>query len=448
MKNLILALHLVIISCTAFAQNEVYRMDSLVSKYVENSEFNGTVLVARGGKILLNKGYGYSNADQKTPNAAHTVFGIASITKTFTSALILKLQEAGKLSVRDQLSTYYPEFPNGNKITIHHLLTHTSGLSDYVNDEAFRKTDQSKELTLSAMMGFFKDKPLDFEPGTKFRYSNSGYTMLGYIIEKITSQTYASALQQLIFKPLGMKNTSYGPDLKNGALAQGYNMYFKNFQNPSIKVHPSISYATGAVYSTTEDLYKWHRALQGRKFLSKASLAEMYKRDKGPYGYGWFTDSLYQKQRVSHDGQIHGYKSNINRFPAYDVCVVALSNSNNAGVGGMVRNLVNIIYQKPLSKTYAEQPVIAMVDSLKQQYQATYRFSQKDSMKVTVKLRDSKLLLSIAGQPDFEIYPVSKDRFKSENTRVEFMRNNQGKVAQIYIYRGGEFWGLNKWEEQ
>ncbi|RYE47083.1 MAG: class A beta-lactamase-related serine hydrolase, partial [Sphingobacteriales bacterium] len=213
MKKLILVFNLIIASLTAFAQKEVYRIDSLVNQYFENSEFNGTVLVAKRGEILLNKGYGYSNAEKKTANAAHTVFGIASITKTFTSALILKLQEAGKLSVQDPLSKFDPDFPNGNKITVHHLLTHTSGLSDYINDPAFRKTDQSKEQTLSAMMGFFKNKPLDFEPGTKFRYSNSGYTMLGYIIEKVTGKSYASALQQLVFKPLGMENTSYGPDL-------------------------------------------------------------------------------------------------------------------------------------------------------------------------------------------------------------------------------------------
>ncbi|HZF65639.1 MAG TPA: serine hydrolase domain-containing protein, partial [Chitinophagaceae bacterium] len=202
--------------------------------------------------------------------------------------------------------------------------------------------------------------------------------------------------------------------------------------------------ATGAIYSTVEDLYKWHLALQGNKFLSEESLREAYQKNKGPYGFGWFTDSLYGKQRVSHDGNIQGFKANINRIPEDNVCVIALSNANSSSVGGMVRNIMNILYDQPLSKTFAEQPVMAMPDSVKQSFAGIYRFRQEDSLKIAVYIKDAKLIVAIDGQPEFQIEPVSRNAFKSGQTRVEFMINKEGKPEQIFIYRKGEIMGAGK----
>lgn len=443
-KITLIALAILFIPYCLLAQNEVARIDSLVEKYLDNAEFTGNVLVAKGGKILLNKSYGYSNTNDKKLHAEHTIFNIASLTKTFTAALILKLQEDGKLSVHDTLNKYHPDFPNGERITIHQLLTHTSGIPNYTDDKAFQMMDQKGEVSLHQMMSFFKDKPLAFEPGTQFRYSNSGYTMLGYIIEKLTGMSYGKALEHFIFKPLGMQHTSFGPPADKQHLATGYMMYYKNFSNPSFAVHPTISYATGAIYSTVEDLYKWHLALQKGAFLSPASLEAAYRKDKGAYGYGWFTDSLYGKARVSHDGNIPGYKANINRIPGDDVCVIALSNANSSSVGGMVRNIMNILYGQPLSKTFAEQPVIAMPDSIKSAFAGTYKFREEDAFKISVQLKDSVLMVSMAGQPAFPIYPVGRNAFKSGNTRVEFIMNKEGKPEQIFIYAKGEIAGGRK----
>ena len=429
------------------AQDEVKKIDSLVSKYAQDAEFSGTILVSKGGKLLLKKGYGYSNAEKKIANNASTIYNIASLTKTFTAALILKLQEEGRLSVNDRLSKYYPVFPNGDRITIHHLLTHTSGIFNYTDDKNFSVMDQKKEVKLEDMIALFKDKPLQFDPGTNFRYSNSGYTMLGYIIEKITGVSYASALDRFIFKPLDMQHTSFGPqDTTSKSLAKGYNMYYQNFRLPAFKVHPSISYATGAIYSTAEDLYKWHKALQNGKFLSRRSLEAAYKKDRGNYGYGWFTDSLYGRQRVSHDGNIQGYKANINRMPEDDVSVIALSNSNNSSVGGMVRNIVNILYKQPFSKSFFEQPVANMPDSIKKEYIGVYKFRKEDSTQVVVSLNGSSLMVNVSGQPEFEILPVNKNQFKAGDARVEFMRNNNGRIEQLFIYKNGEIMGVGKME--
>ena len=428
----------------ALAQNEVKSIDSLLLKCTDNAEFCGSVLVAKNGKLLFSKGYGYSHEEQKISNDENTIFNIASITKTFTSAVILKLQEQRKLSVTDVVSKYYPDYPNGDKLTIHQLLTHTSGIHNYTEEKEFQSMDQTKALTLEEMIAFFKSKPLDFEPGTAFHYSNSGYTMLGYIIEKVTGLTYGAALETYIFKPLHMEHTSYGPPLESKVQpATGYMMYYKNFKRPTYAVHPSVSYATGAIYSTVKDLYKWHQALQTNRFLSDKSLAAAYKKDKGNYGYGWSTDSLYGNQRVSHDGNIAGYKSNINRFPQDDICVIALSNSNNSSVGSIVRNMVNILYHQPLSKSFAEQPVMKMTDSSKKEYTGIYKFRKEDSAQVTVYLKDNNLFMTIANQPAFEMQPVYKDLFKSGEARIEFKRND-GRVKQIWLFNKGELAQVTK----
>ena len=446
MKKLLLVITAsVYICCSALAQDEAGKIDSLIVKSVGNAEFSGSVLVAKGGKIVLHKGYGYSHEEQKIPNDEQTVFCIASITKTFSAALILKLQEQGKLSVKDSISRYMPGFANGEKITIHHLLTHTSGIPDYLKDKGFQSIDQSKPVTLEEMINFFKNKPLDFEPGTSFRYSNSGYTMLGHIIEKVTGLSFADALANYIFKPLHMEHTSYGPPQGNyNKLATGYMMSYKNFKRTSPVVHASVSYATGAIYSTVGDLYKWHQALQQKKFLTEQSLATAYKKDKGNYGYGWFTDSLYGRQRVSHDGNIPGYKSNINRFPQDDVCVIALSNSNNSSVGGLIRNIVNILYHQPLPPSFADLPVIQMSDSAKKAYEGVYRFRKEDTNQITVNVKDDKLLMTIASQPAIELLPVAKDVFKSGDARIEFKRNNTGLVQGIWLFSKGEMAQVTK----
>ncbi|HTE27728.1 serine hydrolase domain-containing protein [Flavitalea sp.] len=453
-KMILISLVVIVVHLTATAQKKSAqkkfdkkksdRIDSLVNAGFENREFTGTVFVIKDGKLLMHKGYGYSDVMNKIHNGEETIYNIASITKTFTSALIMKLQESGKVSVEDNLSKYYPGFPNADKITIRHLLTHSSGLPDYVQDQGFRNSDQTKEATLEVMIGWFRDKPLNFEPGTKFMYSNSGYTLLGYVIEKITGMPYSEALVKYIFKPLEMNHTSFGPPKDTAKLARGYGMYFKNFQRLTPAVHPSISYATGAIYSTTGDLSKWHEALQSGKFLNKLSLIAMYHRDKGNYGFGWFTDSLYGKQRVSHDGNIQGYKSNINRFPGDNTCIIALSNANNSAVGGMVRNIVNILYDQPFSKSIMDAPVLRLPDSLKTAYTGTYRFGSSDKEKISIALDKDDLVLSIPGNKEMRLEALNPNVFRSGSARIEFSGPGKGQYNQVMIFNKGEFLGAQK----
>lgn len=444
MEKIITTLILLLSGNLTTAQSIKDKIDSLVSAYASNAEFNGSILVSHKGQVIIAKGYGYMDADQKLPNNEKSIFNIASITKTFTAALVIKLVESGKLRLQDKVSKFDASFPNGEKITMHHLLTHTSGIANYTDDKSFQSSDQSNQVKLETMINYFRNKPLDFEPGTKFKYSNSGYTMLGFIIETVTGKSLADAMSNWIFKPLNMQNTSFGPPFNNAnSLATGFQMYYKNYKNVSFKVHPSISYATGAIYSSVEDLYKWHQALQGG-FLSPHSMELMYKKDVGPYGYGWFTDSLFGEKRVSHDGNIAGYKSNINRIPDQDICVIALSNSNPSAVGGMVRNIIHILFNKPLSKTFAEQPVISVTDSLLKEFTGKYLTHEKDTTGVQINLHQSALIVRVLNQEPFKIYPIAKNTFKSDDKRIEFRRNSKGEIEFVFIYVRDEFLAAKK----
>src|SRR5882724_5685376 len=230
--NTLLALLLTASAC-AMCQAPTDKLEAAINAYVSQYKFTGTVLVARQGKILLQKGYGFKNAATQAPNTVNTIYGIASLTKQFTAAIILKLQEQGKLSVEDKLSKYYPGYPNGDKITIRHLLSHTSGIYDYTRNREFMSGDQSQPVALDSMIGLFINKPLDFEPGAKFSYSNSGYTLLGYIIEKITGRPYREALEKMILQPLHLGHSGYDfIALADSNKSTGYGYYAPGMYQP------------------------------------------------------------------------------------------------------------------------------------------------------------------------------------------------------------------------
>ena len=232
-------------------------MDQIVTSYVTSGKFMGSVLVARGDQILLNKGYGSANLEWNIPNDPSTKFRLGSLTKQFTAASILLLEERGKLSVSDPVKKYLPDAPAAwDKITLYNLLTHTSGIPsftgfpDYAESEPFATTPAN-------LVARFRDKPLEFEPGTKWNYSNSGYALLGYLIEKVSGESYADFVQKNIFTPLGMKDSGY--DSASAIIphrASGYVAGPQGRENAGF-IHMSVPFAAGALYSTTEDLLKW-----------------------------------------------------------------------------------------------------------------------------------------------------------------------------------------------
>ncbi len=327
MKKIFVLIAVLFVVHFSFAQGD--KLDALIDAYAKLYKFNGSALVAKNGIILLNKGYGYRNATDKVANNEQTIFQLGSVTKQFTSAVILKLQEEKKLSVSDKLSKYFPGYPKGDSITIEQLLTHTSGIYNYTNDEKFMANEVTKPANREMMMALFRDKPLDFSPGTSWSYSNSGYSLLGYIIEAVTKKPYEQAVRKYIFTPLKMTHSGFDfTHLKSSEKAIGYFKLNDKEKEEAPIVDSSVSFSAGAIYSTAGDLYLWHKALEKNTILSREQQEKAYTPVKNRYGYGWSIDSIEGKRRVSHGGGIHGFITNIARVPEDDICIVLLSNGS------------------------------------------------------------------------------------------------------------------------
>ncbi|RZK26147.1 MAG: class A beta-lactamase-related serine hydrolase [Flavobacterium sp.] len=246
----------VIVSIRSFAYQRV--QDSIVGKvnaYLETEakqfRFNGVVLISKGGKIVLHKGYGWKDHKSNKLNDTSSIFQIGSLTKQFTSAIIFKLQEERKLSISDALTKFLPGFPNGDKITLHQLLTHTSGLYDYTNELTPLKFILNKTRSKNAILSIFRNRPLEFAPGSKFRYTNSGYFLLGLVIESVTGKNYEQVVRELIFKPTGMVSSGFDlRNLKSPALTTGYGLFFKDFQSVASVMDSTVLRATNGIIAS------------------------------------------------------------------------------------------------------------------------------------------------------------------------------------------------------
>ena len=320
---------------SAQAGDDIARIDKILDKSVSRHEFMGAVLVARDGKILLNKGYGYANLEWNVKNTAASKFRLGSISKQFTAAAILLLEERGKLKVGDPIGKFLPDAPAAwSKVTLFHLLSHTSGVPSYT-DLPEIETWGRLETTPMELIGRLRSLPLEFEPGERWSYSNSGYFLLGYVIEQVSGQSYAEFLHDNIFTPLHMHDTGY--DHTEQVLSQrasGYRSTSDGITNAEF-TDMSVPFAAGALYSTTGDLFRWETALFGEHLLSASSLKKMTTPSKGNYGFGIFVHHLLGRTDFEHGGNINGFSANMEYFPDDGLHVILLSNVE----GGVVFEL-------------------------------------------------------------------------------------------------------------
>jgi len=436
MKRNILILFLIFSLTQVFSQDVIPKLDTLVSAYTKLYKFNGVVFVARNGKVLLQKGYGYKDFANKKWNDPKGVFQLGSITKQFTSTVILQLQEQGKLGVQDKLSKYLPDFPNGNKITIENLLTHTSGIYNYTNDNKFLNNESLKHVDMSRIIELMKSRPVEFQPGTKFQYSNSNYILLGYIIQKVTGKPYEEVVRQTIFTPLQMTHSGFDfKNLKDTNRTVGYLALDKTVQLLAPVVDSSASYAAGALYSSVEDMYKWDRSLYTNKIISKASLEKAYTPKLSKYGYGWIIDSVKGKRIIQHNGGIFGFTADFVRVPEDDVCIIILSNKSE-NLTPITKALTNILYDLPYEIPEEKKSVQLSEEDLKQ-YVGEYWVS--NDYKVNITLEGGQLKGQITGQPKVDLFAQRKDLFflKIVDAQLEFTRDSTGKVVKVTMYQGG-----------
>ena len=316
--------------------NLAAKIDPLFADIVQSNWPGAEVLVARDGAIIFDKGYGFAQVEARVPMTTDTRSRIGSVTKVFTAAAILKLAQEGRLSIDDHLSKFIPDWPRGDEVTLRHLLTHSSGIHNYTAKPGFYD-HVTEPISLADLVASFKNDPYDSNPGEKYSYCNSGYVLLGYIIEKVTGQSYEAYLKRTFFDPLGMKHTGvYHAERSAVGEAFGYS-YTNGAVKRAVNWDMSKVAAAGEIYSTAHDLYFWNEAIFNYRLLSKATLKEaftvgvlklddpMHPEDIG-YGFGWTMDRLNGAREISHGGELWGFGSYLLRLPDYRLTVVVLLN--------------------------------------------------------------------------------------------------------------------------
>lgn len=349
MLKLFCALVLSLLSYFLSGQGLDKKIDSLIL-----TEFNGlnapggVFLVAKKGEVIYRKAFGKSNLELGTDMDEESVFQIGSMTKQFTAVAVLMLEQQGKLNVNDPVSKYIADYPHGDKITLHHLLTHTSGIRDFTKMKTISDIAQ-KQMSPMEVVDFFKGEPVDFQPGEKFEYNNSGYVLLGYIIEAVSGKTYEAFIKENIFDKVGMKDSYYATDRKIiKDRAYGYHQKTDGYVNKTV-INFSVPYASGSLMSTVEDMLKWQIALNENLLLNEEPTKKAFSKSKLnngeliEYGYGWHLKEIQGIPIREHGGSIFGFKSMGVYIPEKDIYVIGLSNCDCHSPTQIVRDIAGLV---------------------------------------------------------------------------------------------------------
>jgi CubicO group peptidase (beta-lactamase class C family) len=416
------------------------RLDEVATSFTKDNAFMGAVLVAKGPTVLLDKGYGKAVVEWNIPNSPGAKFRIGSMTKQFTAALVLLAQEEGKLSVVDPVRKYLPDSPAAwEKITIADLLHHTSGIPNFIFDKRYFEWRMvshtpAEEVTL------FNDKPLNFSSGTQWEYSNSNYTLLGMILEKVTGQRYGDLLRERILAPLGMKDSGLDDDdLVLPERAEGYQPGAKGIV-PVRSLSMSVGWATGSMYSTTRDLLRWEQGLFGGKVLSASSLKQMTTPSKGNYGGGVFVSRKDDIEVVEHGGSIDGFNSYMSYVPARNIAIIVLSNVSGDAPDKMAGKLLDVTQGKEVTLA---KPRIALPISKTElsKFVGDYEISAQLSLKITAS--DEGLVVQATGQPPLqfsyegEINGHPQFFTRAMDVQIEFMPTSADHSSTLVLHLGG-----------
>ena len=434
MKKIVLIVIMLRLVLLAQAQAP-QKMDELMNAYAELGKFNGTILVAAKDSIVLQKGYGYRDFAGKLPNDANTVYQIASVTKTFTATLVLKLVELKKLLLSDRLSRFYPNFPKADSVTIEQLLSHTSGIVDDFADTTDRKLIGTPEEKFVAALARRK---FGFSPGTGWRYSNSGYILLGYIIQQLTGLDYFAAVRKYILTPLHMRHSGF--DFTGGSdrdKATGYWTFpASDTVQPATLIDSSGPRAAGGMFATAGDLYQWHRALQTGTIVSRSLLEQAYSPVRNHYGYGWIVDSVAGAKVVSHSGDIWGFKAEFTRVPGDDICIVLLSNIEDEDLNSIARKILAIAYRQPYQLPAKNR--VRLDPSILEQYTGAYTIRPGDTIRVTT---ENGHLMSTTGRKQ-ELYAQEENLFLIDDGReqlsVTFEKGPSGEITGLSFKNHGQ----------
>jgi CubicO group peptidase (beta-lactamase class C family) len=399
------------------------RFDRQVQAYVHNGDFSGSVLVARDGHILFQKSYGMANHEWGIPNSEKTKFHIASVTKTFTAAAILQLERQGKLKLSDPLNKYVPDFLNGERITIEQMLSHTSGLPDYYSLPEYPLRKYQK-VTLADLVSWVKTKPLDFLPGSKSSYSNTGYAFLAYIIERVSGKPYDQFLAEEILKPSGLRET--GPFRDDAIIANRATGYQPAFDDHGLRNAPAydktILTGAGSLYSTTMNLYEWGRLVQSNRFFDA--------RGTDP-AFGWGARETKSKHKyIEQSGRDPGFSSHLSVFPEDRLIVVVLGNLEDAAVNPIADDLAAIALGEdpaPPGPRAKSSATLAHPEEFAGTYEVNPTFL------LDVRAEGAALYLRGTGGDYLPLEPTGADSFfyRQLYVKVGFRRDKNGKIEAL-----------------
>ncbi len=356
LKQIIILSFLSIISCiplnVVFAQTFKTKINSLIiTEFKDKNGPGGVFMVAKNGKIIYQKAFGKANLELDVNLTTENVFQLGSITKQFTAIAILMLEEQGKLDIKQTISKYIPDYPKGDSITLHHLLTHTSGIKDFTKMKSLKEIAQ-KEMTPKMLVDFFKNEPADFTPGEKFEYNNSGYVLLGYLIELVSGETYEDFIERHIFEKLGMNQSYYASEREIiNKRAYGYQKKESGYVNKT-SINFSVPFSSGSLMSTASDMLKWQNALNQNLLLSASFINKAfttYKLNNGTaftYGYGWHIKEINGTSTREHGGSIFGFKTMGVYIPSQNIYVLGLSNCDCNSPTQLVKDIAALVLKK------------------------------------------------------------------------------------------------------
>jgi CubicO group peptidase (beta-lactamase class C family) len=430
---------LVLFTANAAAQDPAPKFDEYLNALADQQSFAGSVLVAHDGKVIFSKGYGLANVELDVPNTPQTKFRLGSITKQFTATGILLLQERGKLSVADPICKYFDNCPAAwSEVTVHHLLSHTGGIPNFTSFPDYMPK-MMMPVTTQEMIARFKDKPLDFKPGEKWDYSNSGYFLLGAIIERVSGESYESFLRKNIFDPLKLTGTGYDHfDTILKKRATGYSLSKGKMVNSAF-LDMTQPYSAGSLYSTVEDLFLWNEALYSGKVLSAKSFEMMTTTVKNNYAYGLGVETKFNRKMIAHGGGINGFATFIARFPEEKLTIVVLRNADYGvpGPGKLSQDLAAIVFgekyeiPKHVTEIKVEPKVL---DGYLGKYQLAPNFV------LTISRSGDQLMAQATGQPQLALFAESETTFfpKVIDLKITFVKDETGKVTHLILHQGGD----------
>jgi len=420
-------------------------IDSVLAKEYDQHGPGIVVLASRDGKVVFEKSYGLADVADKEELSTDMVFQIGSMTKQFTSAAILQLVEAGKLDLDDPIQTYLPFFPaKEHTITIHHLLSQTSGIPEFFDVDEEEFAILNKKHSPEELINYFQDRPLQFEPGSRFAYSNSNYPLLGAIIERVTGMPLADYFEEHLFQPLGMPNTSlWYQDRAKQFIPKGYRLDAQNIFVEGPAIDGSTVYAAGGIVSTLSDLHAWNKELNHPRLLSKRLVKHLQKEKKTTnnqgtgYGYGFFIEELQQNQVIQHGGNMYGFTSTALHIPKKDVYVCVLSNRAFDNTKNIARYIASHMIDDPIAY-YRQLPEDKVSD-----YLGKYKMKGSDEKVIEVQVYEGTLIVIPSDNPgsEVDIYSTDTDTFQSPkiDLKIVFQRNTAGSVIGCTVYQGGVF---------